>query len=146
MTPGDSGKLISGNILLPGEVLHGGQVLLNGDGLIVCVDCDCSDEAGADTATAIVCPEGAVSPGLIDAHNHLSFANASPHAFTSERYEGRHDWRVGNDGHTQIPTIGNASAAQKQWWFVCPTARTATTPPPTGPWPPRRRRAPRTTD
>jgi hypothetical protein len=46
-TAGDDGKLISGNILLPDEVLRGGQVLVNADGLIVCVGCDCSNETTA---------------------------------------------------------------------------------------------------
>ncbi len=115
VTAGDEGKLISGNILLPGQVLRGGQVLVNGAGVIVCADCDCSNAAGANTATTIVCPQGVVSPGLISAHDHLSYTQNGPYVFGSERYEGLHDWRIGNDSHTVIPTTGGATEAQKQW-------------------------------
>jgi imidazolonepropionase-like amidohydrolase len=104
-TPGDGNLLITGDVLTPGEVLRGGQVLVDPDGNIACVGCDCSGEAGASGATTVVCPDGVVSPGLINAHEHLTF-QANPAPDTGERYEHRHDWRTAGPsrGHNEIPT------------------------------------------
>jgi hypothetical protein len=51
----------------------------------------------------VSCPQGVISPGLINAHDHITFQGA-PLERTEERYEHRHDWRKGNDGHRFIPT------------------------------------------
>ena len=118
VTPGDQGRLLTGVVLAPDKVLIGGQVLLKTDGTIACVGCDCSGAAGAATATALVCPKGVISPGLVNAHDHTSF-QARPYSTTSdERYEHRHDWRVGgaaHDGHTKISSGGTATTAMVQW-------------------------------
>ncbi len=100
-TAGDMGLLITADVLAPGEVFRGGQVLVDATGTIACVACDCSSSAGAATATRVVCPDGVLSPGLINAHEHLSF-EGNPYAQTAERYEHRHDWRRGARGHTRI--------------------------------------------
>jgi hypothetical protein len=114
VTAGSAALLITGDVLTPGEVLRGGQVAVNAMGQITCVGCDCS--AMAVGATQIVCPDGVVSPGLIDAHEHLTFNNQQPYTRTDERYEHRHDWRVGNDGHTRIRNNGGSpTAAQLAW-------------------------------
>ncbi len=55
---GDQNLLITGDVLTPGEVLRGGQVLVDPTGHITCVDCDCSGTAGASTATKITLPQG----------------------------------------------------------------------------------------
>ncbi len=62
----------------------------------------------------MVCPRSVVSPGLINAHDHISF-QANPAMTTTERYEHRHDWRVGNDGHTRVNNGGNATNLQMRW-------------------------------
>jgi cytosine/adenosine deaminase-related metal-dependent hydrolase len=103
-TAGDMGLLITADVLAPGEVFRGGQVLVDATGTIACVGCDCSTSAGAATATRVVCPDGVVSPGLINAHEHLSF-EGNPYTRTAERYEHRHDWREGARGHHRIGSM-----------------------------------------
>ncbi|MCU1279899.1 MAG: hypothetical protein JWM53_3445, partial [bacterium] len=71
VTAGGSGLLVTGTILAPGNVLRGGQIATDATGKILCVACDCS--AMAAGATAISCPTGVVSPGLINAHDHITY-------------------------------------------------------------------------
>lgn len=113
VTAGDQGLLITGVVLGDGVTYRGGQVLVDAAGLIQCVGCDCSTGAGA-TATKLTCPQGVVSPGLINSHDHISY-QGDPAQGTAERYEHRHDWRVGRDGHTLISNGGNATNAQIRW-------------------------------
>lgn len=125
VTAGDDNLLITADVLLAGQVLRGGQVLVDASGTIACVDCDCSTSAGASGATQIVCPDGVVSPGMINAHDHLTFALGSPYGArdmqTAERYEHRHDWRRGldHDGdgviHERIRSLGFSSGENTQW-------------------------------
>lgn len=112
---GDEARLLSGTVLLPGEILRGGQVLADDAGKIVCVGCDCSAEPAAARATRIDCPTGVISPGLVNAHDHLTFAHNPPVPDTGERYEHRHDWRRGLRGHTRIEATGGASTDQRAW-------------------------------
>ncbi len=101
-------RLIKGNILTPQSVLRGGQVAVDATGQITCVGCDCAQ--GGETT--IVCPTGTVSPGLINTHEHITFQQAEPYTDTGERYEHRHQWRKGSEGHTKIPSSGGASGAK----------------------------------
>ncbi|MDQ3034134.1 MAG: amidohydrolase family protein [Myxococcota bacterium] len=112
-TAGDGNLLIIADVLTPSEVLVGGHVLVNAAGSIVCADCDCMAAEGAATATRIDCPDGVLSPGLINAHEHLSF-QGDPYTRTDERYEHRHDWRRGQRGHTRIPPM-MATSEQMRW-------------------------------
>lgn len=122
VVPGDDGRLITGVVLGPANVFVGGQVLLDPDGGIACVGCDCAAQAGAATATRVVCPNGVVSPGLINSHDHLSF-QAPPYVVPAslpqdERYEHRHDWRIGgasHDNHNKVSSGGTASTAMVHW-------------------------------
>jgi imidazolonepropionase-like amidohydrolase len=115
VTAGSAAMLITGDVLTPGVVYRGGQVLVSAAGTIECVSCDCAAEAGAAGATAVVCPDGVISPGLINSHDHLTFTQNSPYTQSDERYEQRHDWRRGRRGHTSIPAPGNASNDQQSW-------------------------------
>ncbi len=115
VTAGSAALLITGDVLTPGEVFRGGQVLVDTAGVIRCVGCDCSTSEGAAGATAVVCPDGVVSPGLINAHDHLTFAQNPPYNRTAERYEHRHDWRRGARGHTRLSSAGSASNDQVAW-------------------------------
>lgn len=123
---GDGNKLIIGTLLMPGKVLKGGQVLVGADGNIACVGCDCSAQAAFKTSTKVFCGANVVTPGLINSHDHLTF-DADPYQYPGagpdgrfpdggipERYEHRHDWRQGNDGHTMINN-GGGSAAGTKW-------------------------------
>ncbi len=111
VSSGSSALLITGDVLTPGEVFRGGQVLVDASGTIACVGCDCTSSAG--DATRITCPDGVISPGLINAHEHLTF-QGEPYARTDERYEHRHDWRGGNRGHSRIRSNMTEGAAETQ--------------------------------
>ncbi len=105
ITPGTGGTLITGTIL-GDTLLVAGQVLIDGTGTITCVAADCT--AGAGTATRIDCPGQVVSPGLINAHDHLTYQNPPyvPAATkVAERFEHRNNWRKGQAGHTNVQTI-----------------------------------------
>ncbi len=112
-TAGDGNLLITADVLTPGEVLRGGQVLVDTTGTIRCVGCDCSSHAGASSATRVSCPDGVLSPGLINSHEHLTF-QGEPYARTTERFEHRHDWRKGLRGHTRIPANMTEGASETQ--------------------------------
>ncbi|MBU1220669.1 amidohydrolase family protein [Myxococcota bacterium] len=71
LTPGSGGYLLKGVVLAPDRVINPGEVLIIND-IITCVSEDCSQTTGADTATVIQ-TNGVISPGLIDAHNHMSY-------------------------------------------------------------------------
>ncbi|OJT24933.1 hypothetical protein BO221_11095 [Archangium sp. Cb G35] len=108
-------RLYMGVVLMDGKTLTGGQVLVDDKGIIQCSACDCSSAAGADTATKISCPQGVISPGLINAHDHISYQKA-PEAGKAERYEHRHDWRKGNNGHTSLNQGSSSSPDDLLRW------------------------------
>lgn len=110
VTPGGESKLIKGNILTPGITYQGGQVAFGADGIITCVGCNCA--AGGETV--ITCPGASVSPGLINTHDHITFAQNQPAPDTGERFEHRHDWRSGLRGHAtvDVPSTPGADAVR----------------------------------
>lgn len=110
VTAGDARKILSGTILTPTGMMTG-EVAINAAGSITCVGATCA--AGGETR--IECPMGVISPGLINTHDHITFTQNPPYTDTGERYEHRHDWRVGRRGHTEINTPGNASQDQIRW-------------------------------
>jgi large repetitive protein len=114
VTAGDASLIITGTVLVPGQILRGGQVAVDGSGVIQCVACDCSASA-ATTATQVSCPQGVISPGLINPHDHITYTQNSPAADSGERYEQRNDWREGLRGHTKISTPGGASKDEVHW-------------------------------
>jgi cytosine/adenosine deaminase-related metal-dependent hydrolase len=105
VTAGGADLVIQGDILTPGKIYVGGKVVVAAGGTISCVGCDCEDAA----ATTLTCPQAAVSPGLINTHDHITFSQNSPYTDTGERYEQRNDWRKGKRGHTSIPAPGGAT-------------------------------------
>lgn len=104
---GTAGVAIKGRLLLP-ETIEDGELVIGSDGYITCVGKDCSSDAAYASATKISCTDAVVSPGLINAHDHITFANTPPRSHGDERYEHRHDWRKGLRGHTKIKTDGTA--------------------------------------
>ena len=106
--PGSNGLLIRGTVLAPDTVYENGAVLVD-NGTIVCVGCDCLDHPAAGEATELACADGVVSPGLINPHDHIAFAKNKPIGAGVDRYEHRHDWRVGKNGHQKLSVAGNAS-------------------------------------
>lgn len=106
------GLLISGVVLTPGEVLRGGEVLIDGTGNITCVGCDC---AAADDVSRIDCLHGVISPGLINPHDHITYTNNVPYTATDERYEHRNQWRRGWSGHTELDYNSDADRQEILW-------------------------------
>ncbi len=117
-TDGSNGHLlIQGIVLGVQDVWVGGDVLIDSCGIILCAGCDCSSEAEAADATVIMCPEGIVSPGLINAHEHItySYGTPNPSSWGDERYDHRHQWRCGKNGHKKIPYDGGANKEEITW-------------------------------
>jgi cytosine/adenosine deaminase-related metal-dependent hydrolase len=117
---GTAGVLVTGRLLLPTEPLDG-EVLIDGSGTIVCVAASCATtptyvddavkyKATYDAATQVTCSNSVISPGLINAHDHITFANTPPQPHGAERFEHRHDWRKGIRGHKKISTWGTGGA------------------------------------
>lgn len=111
VTAGSSSLLLEGNVVTPGMVFKGGQVLVDTSGQISCVGCDC----GTGGETVIACADATISPGLINTHDHITYTQNQPYTDTGERYDDRQQWRIGLDGHTKIPAPGNASNDQISW-------------------------------
>ena len=112
---GSATRVLRGDILAPTELLKNGEVVVDGNGTIVCAACNCSAASGYDGATRIECAQGLIAPGLIDSLRYITYDQNSPATDNGERYEDRQDWRKGNNGHTAIPISGGASNAQKSW-------------------------------
>ncbi len=115
VTAGDASLLLRGAVLVPGDVLDNGQLLIDATGTIVCAACDCSAAPGFASATRVDCADGVIAPGLINGNDLLNFTHDDPGIWGDERFEHRHDWRLGQNGHTDIPAPGGASAAQVRW-------------------------------
>ncbi len=98
--------LIRGDVLAPETVYRGGAIRIE-NGQITCVGCDCAAEAADATLT---CADAVISPGLINAHDHITYANNWPIGEGPDRYEHRHDWREGKNGHAPLPYNGGAPA------------------------------------
>ena len=131
--PGEACGLQTGNdtLWLSGDVLRSdGTVLSNGsviveNGEIRCVGCDCND----GDATRIHCPKASISPGLINAHEHIGFANGHPWRAQDDgvdsnlRWRHRHDWRrgkrdtpsVAHGGRSQLAGDGSGGTALCPW-------------------------------
>ncbi|MCB9654010.1 MAG: amidohydrolase family protein [Deltaproteobacteria bacterium] len=101
---GDQNILIRGNVATPTALLRNGSVLVNASGTITCAGCNCDAEAAAEHATILTCRDTLVGPGLINAHEHLTYANGDALFHGTERYNHRHDWRRGQDGHAELDT------------------------------------------
>lgn len=99
---GSSWLVIQGDLLVPEGILHNGQILIDPTGLITCVACDCSLVQGYEGATAVRCRKALITPGLINAHDHITFTGNAPKPHGEERYDHRHEWRKGLNGHTKI--------------------------------------------
>ena len=102
------GLVLRGDILQKAQVLRGGELGVDANGAIACSDCRCPRDP---RALVIDCPDAVISPGLINLHDHLSYANNAPTPST-ERYDDRAEWRLGLRGHTQLSYAGSASRAQ----------------------------------
>jgi cytosine/adenosine deaminase-related metal-dependent hydrolase len=103
------GVVLRGTILAPEDTLRGGEVFVDASGLIACVDCDCSGTPGYADAAVVTCADGVISPGLINPHEHITFAANRPIGDGPQRYEHRHEWRTGAGGNIELDVDGGAS-------------------------------------
>ncbi|MEZ4462529.1 MAG: amidohydrolase family protein [bacterium] len=109
-TAGTSGILLHvGQVLAPEAIYENGYVLVDDAGIITCTGCDCASQAGAAAATKISCADAVLSPGLINAHEHITFSTLAPAPASDERYDHRHDWRRGIRGHNRISSPSDTS-------------------------------------
>ncbi|MEZ4312396.1 MAG: thrombospondin type 3 repeat-containing protein [Polyangiaceae bacterium] len=117
VSAGTSGVLFRGTLLLPDQVMHKGELLVAQNGTITCAECDCSGAPGAGDATVVECANGVVSPGLINPHDHITFAQNAPKPHLDSmgnpsRYDHRHEWRQGAGANKpKITAPGGASTA-----------------------------------
>jgi cytosine/adenosine deaminase-related metal-dependent hydrolase len=117
---GTSGLLLTGVVLAPDGVLEPGDVLVADDGTIACVDADCSGAAGAGDATWID-THGVISPGLVDAHNHIAY-NFLPEWIPDppRLFQNRYEWAADPDYEAHIePYAAHRSASS----HYCPAAK-----------------------
>jgi cytosine/adenosine deaminase-related metal-dependent hydrolase len=110
--PGDGALLLRGTVLAPDVVLRGGELLVSAQGMIVCAACSCASFPEAARAARVTCPRGVISPGLINTHDHITFAGSGPVDHGDARYEHRHDWRLGLRQHEALLVPGEASTNQ----------------------------------
>lgn len=112
---GNSTTIIIANVLTPDKWIAQGQVTIDDKGKITCVGCNCL--AQAQGATVLTCPKGYLTPGLINAHEHLGWATKPPRKPGSkERYEHRHHWRKGSGGHTKLSSGGSDNSGDAIAW------------------------------
>lgn len=127
LQPASSGlcDVTAGNntaLVLKGTVLSGDTVYEHGtvvvdrsgeNGQIVCVGCDCDANATAQGATTLTCANAVISPGLINAHDHITFnSKGEPKGHGDERFDHRHDWRIGKRGHKKVSSNGSSSKSE----------------------------------
>lgn len=112
--------ILRGLILTPQGPLEG-EVLINRD-LITCVDESCANEEGADQAL-IVETNGLISPGLIDAHNHLPYnflPEWVPNPF--QLFQNRYQWA---DDPNYEEFVRPYTVRRSSGSHFCPTAKWA---------------------
>ncbi len=113
ITAGSKDILIQADILLPDGFLEKGQVVVSGE-KIVCVGCNCESQHSG--ATKMVCPNAVLSPGLINAHDHLGWALRGPGKYTAA-YDHRHEWRKGaGSTKPKISASGQNSGGRAVAW------------------------------
>jgi len=115
------GLLLVGTVLEQNKVTDNGGVFIDEDGVIQCVGCSClTDHLDVPR---IVCDDASISPGLINAHDHMGWMGGDPYVATEAgedpllRYEHRHDWRKGKRNHPKISqSKGEHQGAKSQRW------------------------------
>lgn len=87
--------LLKGTMLLPAGPTNG-ELLIDGN-MITCIAADCSTQAAAANAT-IIDTHGIISPGLIDAHNHILFDIMDEDDWVPPKiYSNHNQWTTGPD-------------------------------------------------
>lgn len=97
--------VLEGTVLAPGVVYEGGGVRIDERGVIRCAGCDCPEA----NAALVRCPNAIVAPGFVNPHDHIAYDAVGPRPLGAERYDHRHDWRLGLRGHDALDYEGGAS-------------------------------------
>ena len=116
VTPGSSTLLLQGTVLAGFDVYENGTVLVDTsepNGRITCVGCDCATTPEGQAATVVACAEGVISPGLINPHDHITFTLSQPIPHGMERYDHRHEWRLGLDGATELNNFPGSNSSRE---------------------------------
>lgn len=114
VAPGSDVWVLHGTVLGLNTTYLGGEVVV-ANGEIKCVGCDCAGSQGYDGATRIACAEGIISPGLINAHDHITFTQYPPVPHGEERYDHRHEWRKGLNGKKKLSVTQNFYNKGETW-------------------------------
>ena len=105
--------VIKADILSGNKVYEGGTVVIDRtseNGEVTYVGCTPPATAGA---TVLTCADAVLSPGLLNAHDHITFNNnGAPRDHGDERFDHRHDWRTGKRGHNRISSGGGDSKTE----------------------------------
>ncbi len=113
-----SALLIRADLVMPDGLLERGALLIE-DGLITCAGCDCLTRPAATTATIFACPDAVVSPGLINGHDHITYAQDGPVGHGAIRYDHRQEWRnnsgVNPPGKPKLGAPQNSSPYGDSW-------------------------------
>lgn len=117
ITPGNNTAVVlRGTVLADGKIYNNGAVVVDRsskNGTIAYVGCDYASADKAQGATVFACADGVISPALINAHDHITYnSKGAPAGHGEERFDHRHDWRVGKRGHTKVSNAGNSSARE----------------------------------
>jgi hypothetical protein len=102
--------VVRGDVLAPGGLYLDGTLRIVEDGTIGCVGCACDQGL---KARVIECPDSVVSPAFVNPHDHIAYAHQPPRPGTAERYDHRHEWRLGLNGHAAIAYEGGAPSAAR---------------------------------
>lgn len=105
--------LLRGDVVYASGLTTDAEILIDNEN-IICTGCDCSNEPEFATATVVTCTDSVISPGLINGRESITFSFNTPFNNT-ERYQQRHDWRVGRRGSTQLTPPFSGSGLQVAW-------------------------------
>ena len=105
---GTSGVLLTGTLLLPAGPTTG-ELLIGSNGTIACAAASCAQASGYAAATKIACPNGVISPSLINTHDHTEYATRAPETLPTTRFQHRNDWRTGAEGATALPHVSSTT-------------------------------------
>ena len=103
MTGSGNKVVLRGDVLGLDKTYEGGSVVFDKtSGKITYVGC----EPDMTDAVVITCPEAVISPSMINGHEHITYSNGAPGTWGVERFDHRHDWRIGKNDHTKVPGPG----------------------------------------
>jgi len=115
LTPGTTAEiLLRGTLILPDQALEGAELLVT-NGIIACAGCDCASLPGYSSATILSCGTAVISPGLINAHDHITFTESDPIPHGTTRYNHRHEWRKGLNGKPKLSVSSNSHSLGNAW-------------------------------